>query len=156
MLMYPPAAVYLDAAGRLSTSSLVIRLSPFLAGVNNVAAGCFLPLLVLFLAGMISVAFQPSDRRRSLWVPGVVLLLICAVLFGNCLTVAVVHSFDIERYSFNLLFYTVLCELAAAVWLYELVWAWVGRETAPHVFTPAATIPFIEPPPATVPTVREP
>ena len=68
-----------------------------------------------------------------------------ALLFGCCLTVAVVHSLDGERYSFNLLVYAVLCEAASAVWLFELVCAaaWIGRGPAPPSSpAPAATIPF--------------
>ncbi len=158
MLAYPPAAAYLAAANRLSTSDVVFRLSPSLGRLNNVAAWYFLPLNGLFLAGMIAAAFLPPDRRRLLWLSGTVLLLVDAVLFGNCLTVAVVHSFDIERYSFNLLFYTVLCEAASAAWLYEFAWAWTGGK--PVAATPAApaAIPFAGPlpPPVAAPATREP
>ncbi len=149
MVAYAPAAAYLDAARDLSASDVVFRLSPAMGRWNNAAARGFLPLLGLFLAGMVAAGFLPPARRRRLWVPGAGLLLIGAVLFGNTLTVAVVHSFDIERYSFNLLCYVVLCETAAAAWLYEFAWAWTGSEPAPAPSVPAA-IPFagLQPPAA--------
>ncbi len=149
MLAYAPAAAYLDAANRLSASDVVFRLSSSMIRLNNAAAWGFLPLLGLFLAGMLAAGFLPPARRRLLWTPGAGLLLIGAVLFGNTLTVAVVHSFDLERYSFNLLLYTVLCEAAAAAWLYEFAWAWTGSEPAPTLPAPAA-IPFAKPQPLPV------
>ncbi len=142
---YAPAVAYLDATDRLSASPEVLRSSSWLIRLNAVAAACFLPLLLLFLAGMIAAGFVlPPARRRSVWAPGAGLLVVVGVLFGNCLTVAVVHSFDLQRYSFNLLLYVVLCELAAAVWLYEFVRTWIDdRRPAPEVPPPAtATIPF--------------
>ena len=142
MLTYPPAANYLTTTDHLAHSTDAIRFSPRINALNDVAAQCFLVLLLLFLAGMVAVRFLPLDRRRELWLPGGVLFLLAGVLFGNCLTVAVVHSFDIERYSYNLLLYVVLCETAAAVWLYELAWAFRVTEPAPESPAPAATIPF--------------
>ena len=146
MLTYPPAAAYLAAADRFSGSTVVFRASTAAVRVVIAAAWGFLPLLGLFLAGMIAARFLPAARRRTLWASGAVLLLMEALLFGNCLTVAVVHSFDIGRYSLNLLLYAVLCELAAAVWLYEFAWAWVGNKpTAVPAAVPSSTIPFAGP-----------
>ena len=147
MLSYRPSALYLNAVDKLQTSDVVFRVSPQMTALNADAAFGFLPLTLLFLAGLISVAFLPvRSRRPALGVPGGVLVLMNAVLFANCLTVAVVHSLDGERYSFNLLVYAVLCETAALAWLYELAWAWVAREPAPiPTAAPAAPIPFTLP-----------
>ena len=143
---YGPSALYLNAVEKLQTSDAVLRISRPMTALNRVAALWFTPLTLLFLAGLVSVAFLPVVRcRRALWVPGGVLLLMSALLFANCLTVAVVHSLAKERYNFNLLIYAVLCEAAAAAWLYELATAWIAREPAPVVSAPAATIPFTPP-----------
>ena len=51
--------------------------------------------------------------------------------FGSCLTIAIVHSLDVARYSYNLLVYAAWCELAAAVWLIEAFLVWFHhRQTA--------------------------
>ena len=129
----------------MTKSTEAIRFPPrTLIALNDAAADCFLVLLLLFLAGMVAVRFLPPDRRRELWLPGGVLLLLDRhPLSETVLTVAVVHSFDIERYSYNLLLYVVLCEAAAAVWLYELAWAFRVTEPAPESSpAPAAIDPF--------------
>ena len=92
---------------------------------NIAAAVCYLPLLVLFVAGMIFVSRWPAERRAKLWAAGWLVGMVGALNFGNCLTIAIVHSQDVARYSYNLLVYAAWCELAAAVWLAELAAAWV-------------------------------
>ena len=157
LLAYPPARPYLDAARRLSASEVVFRPGPFLVGMVSLAGRAFLPLLILFLAGMAAAWFLPAQTRRALWPPGAVGLLVNALLFGNCLTVALVHSFDVERYSANLLLYAASSEAMAAAWLCELAWACLDGKSAPAATAPAAVIPFAGlPSPAADPTVSEP
>lgn len=130
---YPPGLAYLTASEKLQRSKVVFR-QPIWAGPANVAAAVgYLPLLVLFVAGMVGISRWPAERRAGLWAAGWLLAMVYGLNFGNCLTIAIVHSLDVARYSYNLLVYAAWCELAAAVWLVEglLVWLRHRRTTRP-------------------------
>ena len=124
----PPGAAYLDAAARLQRSKAKLLQPRWTVPANVAAAVCYLPLLVLFVAGMILVSRWPAERRAGLWAAGWLVGMVGALNFGNCLTIAVVHSQDVARYSYNLLVYAAWCELAAAAWLAEMAAVWAGPQ----------------------------
>lgn len=142
---YPPGVAYLDAAARLQASKADHRTPPWVVRLNLAAAVIYLPLLLLFLAGMGFVARWPAERRAGLWQAGWLVVMVHGLNFGNCLTISIVHSLDVDRYSYNLFVYAAWCELAALVWLYEMATAWW---TARSVGT---SIPATEPKPVLVP-----
>ena len=121
----PAGAAYLDASRQLQHSKVKLLQPRWTVPANIAAAVCYLPLLGLFLVGMILISRWSVERRGGLWAGGWLVVMIGGLNFGNCLTIAIVHSQDVARYSYNLLVYAVWCELAAAVWLGEVVAAWV-------------------------------
>ena len=125
---YPMSAAYLDAAARLESSPEVYRQPRWTVHDNVAASVGYLPLLGLFIAGMVGVARWEEGRRAGLWAAGWLVVMVHGLNFGNCLTIAVVHSQEVARYSHNLVVYAAWCEAAAAVWLVEvgLLW-WAAR-----------------------------
>lgn len=122
----PLGATYLQATARLQRSGAEYRLPSWTVKANVVASVCYLPILGLFLAGLAFVRTWPAEQRTGWWASGSLVALVYGLNFGNCLTISVVHSLDVARYSYNLLVYAAWCELAALVWLGEVV-AFVGR-----------------------------
>lgn len=126
---YAPAQRYIDAVRVLSTSSVTFRTPVWLVVADVIASVVYLLLLVAFTVAMAGfVFFRQDDDRRALWKPGLVLALIHGICFGNCLTVAVVHSLEVHRYALNLLVYAALGEAATAAWLCEFVLAWRAHQ----------------------------
>ena len=124
---YPPGGTYVVAAERLQASTTIHRQPAWTVIANVMASVCYLPLLGLFVAGMAWVSRWNGERRTGLWAAGWLLLMVYGLNFGNCLTIAVVHSQDVARYSYNLLVYAAWCEVAVAVWLVEVGSVWAIR-----------------------------
>ena len=120
LVRYLPARAYVDAVERLGGSNRSFRTPPLLIAADVVASGVYLPLLLLFLAAFGGLSSRRLRHQRAFWVPGIVLGLIYAVCFGNCLTIAVVHALSAHRYTLNLLVYAAPCEAATLAWLWEL------------------------------------
>ena len=120
MLAYPPARAYLDQSRRLASTPAVYRESALFTLPNSMAAELQVPLLIAVAVGWALVLCLPfADIRRELGPAGALCLLVFAYTFGNCLTVAIVHSMDIDRYSSNLLIFAILSEVTAVVWCVE-------------------------------------
>ena len=120
-LPFAPAHTYLA-----QTQALADRPALYLPGssftlANAMAAPVYLPLLIALAAGLAIVLCLPGggEVRRELGPAGALSLLCFAYTFGNCLTVAIVHSLDIDRYSSNLLIFTILSEVTALTWCVE-------------------------------------
>ena len=120
LVRYAPARAYLAAVEGMGGSTRRFRTPPLLVAADLVASGVSLPLLLVFLAACGALASRKLRPHRTLLVPGLVLGLIYAVGFGNCLTVAVVHALSVHRYTLNLLVYAAPCEAATVAWLWEL------------------------------------
>ena len=120
LVQYVPARAYVDAVERLSGSTRSFRTPPLLIAANVIASAVYLPLLLLFLASLGGLSSGRFRQRWAFWAPGIVLGLIYAVCFGNCLTIAVVHALSAHRYTLNLLVYAAPCEAATLAWLWEL------------------------------------
>ena len=117
MLAYPPARAYLAVSRRLAASPAVYRESPVFTRANKVAAGLQARLLIAVAGGLAIVLVLPfAGMRRELGPAGALSLLFFAYTFGNCLTVAIVHSLDLDRYSSNLVIFAILSEATALVW----------------------------------------
>ena len=127
---YPPGAAYLDASKKLQRSKVKLLQPRWTVPANVAAAVCYLPLLALFIVGMVLVSRWPAERRAGVWAAGWLVVMIGGLSFGNCLTIAVVHSLDVARYAYNLLVYAAWCELAAAVWLAEVLAEWIAPAVA--------------------------
>jgi hypothetical protein len=140
--LYPPAVVYLAAAQSLGATSAVYRQEREFTLANEMAAEVHLPLLAALAAGLALAICLPSVAfRRELAPAGALSMLFFAYAFGNCLTVAIVHSMDIDRYSSNLLIFAILSEMTALVWCVEALLAaryYLNRELpAPPPHGPA-------------------
>jgi hypothetical protein len=121
---YPPAVTYLAQARSLAETPAVYRQEPVFTLANAMAAEVHLPLLIALAAGLALTLGLPSPAvRRELAPAGALALLFFAYTFGNCLTVAIVHSMDIDRYSSNLLIFAILSEVTALVWCLEALLA---------------------------------
>ncbi len=120
MLAYPPAAAYLAESQRLTGVPDVYRQTAAFTIANTLAAEGHLPLLLAAIAGLAFVLAVPSPAtRRELGPAGWLVLLFFAYTFGNCLTVAIVHSLDVDRYSSNLVVFALLGEVTALTWCVE-------------------------------------
>ena len=118
MQLYPPARAYLADCRRLqSTPNLLVQSRP-LRFLSRHAAQHHLPILLAALVGVVAVGCTPT-WRRALLLPGAILLVFFSYNFGDCLTVAVVHSLDEGRYTTNQLAFTLLAQFAAVVFLAE-------------------------------------
>ena len=128
-----PGRAYLDAAARLQDSPELYRAAPSIVGANVAASVCYLPILGLFLAGMGWVSRWPGERRAGLWAAGWLIAVVHGLCFGNCLTISIVHSLDVDRYGYNLVVYAAWCELAALLWVGEVAaaWFWSRRPDLP-------------------------
>ena len=120
VLAYPPARAYLAAARRLATARAVYQQGPVFTLANTLAAEVYLPLLMVVAGSWVIVLCLPqAGIRPELGPAGALVLLFFAYTFGNCLTVAIVHSLDIDRYSSNLVIFSILSEAAALLWCVE-------------------------------------
>jgi hypothetical protein len=121
---YPPAVAYLSAAQSLAATPAVYRQDRVFTLTNEMAAEVHLPLLTALAAGLaLAMGLPAAAFRRELAPAGALALLFFAYAFGNCLTVAIVHSMDIDRYSSNLLIFAILSEVTALVWCVEALLA---------------------------------
>ena len=68
------------------------------------------------LGAMLSLSRQTVNR---LLVPGGVLMIFYGFTAGNTLTISVVHSLNIDRYSTNLLVFCAPALVGTLVWLAE-------------------------------------
>jgi hypothetical protein len=122
MLAYAPARDYLAASGRLADTDAVYRQGPIFTLANTVAAEVYLPLLIAVSTSWLLVLCLPiAGLRQELGPAGALVLLFFAYTFGNCLTVAIVHSLNIDRYSSNLVIFTILAEAGALFWFTEVL-----------------------------------
>ena len=135
-----PVAVAFFVPGRVPGGPACAWLST----LDLLASLLHLPLLVLLPAGLVFVGKTvPHGHRRALWLPSLVLLSVAGICFGNCLTIAVIHSPVQHRYTLNLFLYPAFYEVAAVAWLAE---AFLGRrQHAPTARAAGlATIPFAD------------
>jgi hypothetical protein len=117
MLAYAPAREYLATSRSLAATPSVYREAPAFSLANTLAAETQRPLLIALAAGWALLLCLPfPGLRRQLAPAGALALLFFAYTFGNCLTVAIVHSMDIDRYSSNLVIFTILSAAAALTW----------------------------------------
>ena len=118
MQLSPPSRAYLADCRRLQSTPILLVQSRFLRFLNRHAAQHYLPILLGTLAVMVAVGCIPTWRPVFL-LPGAILLLFFSYNFGNCLTIAFVHSLDGGRYTANQLAFTLLAQFAAVVFLAE-------------------------------------
>ncbi len=120
ILPFAPVHAYLAQAQILADRPALYLPGASFTLANAMAAPVYLPLLIALAAGLAAVLCLPGGEvRRELGAAGALALLCFAYTFGNCLTVAVVHSLDIDRYSSNLLIFTILSEVTALTWCIE-------------------------------------
>lgn len=129
---YPPGERYLDAARTLGASGLLQPQPEGMIALNTAASVVAFPLLILFLAGMIAAGLARTEKFHApavarLLAPGWLVLLFHAFIFGNCLTISIVHSLNVDRYSVNLAAPCALALVATAAWLAEFALAFLGR-----------------------------
>ena len=118
MQLSPLGRAYLADCRRLQSTPNLLVQPRFLRFLSRHAAQHYLPILLGTLAVMVAVGCLPAWRRAFL-LPGAILLLFFSYNFGNCLTIAFVHSLDGGRYTANQLAFTLLAQFAAVVFLAE-------------------------------------
>ena len=130
---WPPLRGYLDATRQLVDSRTYFPQPALMIDANLAAAVAALPLLGLLLAGLAWAGFVKSPALTGLLAPGALLLLFYAFVFGNCLTIAFVHSMDVPRYSRNLLVFCAPAMVGTVAWLAEFLLACLVPPNAKRV-----------------------
>ena len=129
MNLYPPARDYLDAVQRLNAAGVHLPdPSAMTTQANSLASVAVLPFLILLglgliVSGLAWVGVVQAPEMAELLAAGGLLLWFHALAFGSVLTVAIVHSLDIGRYSTNLTAFYALALAGTAAWLAELALA---------------------------------
>ncbi len=121
---WPPLREYRDATRRLVDSQTYFPEPALMIDANIVASVAALPLMGLFLAGLSAVGLARVRFLKAPWMagllaPGWILLLFYGFIFGNCLTISVIHSLDVHRYSTNLLVFCAPALVGTVAWLAE-------------------------------------
>lgn len=120
MSAYAPAVRYLAQSRLLAAAPAEYHQPDWFTVGNRLAPEIHLPLLIAFGAGFLFVlVLRNRPVRRELGPPGWLVLLFFGYTFGNCLTVALVHSLDVDRYSTNLVIFVVLAEMTTLLWCIE-------------------------------------
>lgn len=134
--LYPPARAYLVEARRLGASGIVFPQWPLMVWANVAASVAAWPLLLVFAAEMAFAGLARAGRLRappavaSLLRPGWVLLVFYGFVFGNTLTIAIIHSLDVDRYCLNLLVFYAPALVGTLAWLAEFALALTDRREA--------------------------
>ena len=125
--LYPPARDYLDALHRLNDAGVHLpEPSALTLQANSLASAAVLPLLLLLGSGLVVsglawIGVVEAPEAAELLAAGGLLLWFHALAFGSVLTVAIVHSLDIGRYSTNLIVFYALTLAGTVAWLAELI-----------------------------------
>lgn len=121
----PAAQRSMEQCRLLSQRSIVLRQPALVTTLDLFGRGVYLYLLGLSLAGLPFLALgRAGPDRRDLLVAGTLIWLLAALNFGACLTVAIVHSFEISRYSVNQLVLILPSVWLGLAWCCEAVlWA---------------------------------
>jgi len=120
----PPARRYLADCLRLGQTRVVVHQPPLLMTADAIAGACHLYLLGIMAAGVaIAAGVKGGQTKRDLLTAGSLVLFFAAFNFGACLTVAIVHSFDVDRYSLNQFVLALLFVCAAFAWCAEALLA---------------------------------
>ena len=135
---YPPLRRFADAAPALAASPAVTAQPPLLSGVQNLLSTFYLPGLLVWLAVALGTMAVPGGARR--WAGAfAVVALMYSYNFGNNLTIAIVHSLDVDRYISNELAFT-LFSAAGGLLALALMLAGAVRATAPRLLPVAITL----------------
>jgi hypothetical protein len=116
---YPPLAPYFQECQSLGSSGIELEQVKRFSERTRVLSIHYLDLLVVALVSPLLLIFSPL-RRHLLWLV-VALWLAYSYNFGNCLTIAVVHSLELTRYIRIQLIYTVFAQCAAIYFLIETI-----------------------------------
>ena len=113
---YPPAGRFQTESGRLVVSPAVISQPPFLSVAQNALTVLYVPVLIVWISAIVWAWTQP-DRRNRCRLPVGGLLVVYSYNFGNCLTIAIVHSLEVDRYVSNQLAFTLFSSAAGLLGL---------------------------------------
>ena len=118
--IYPPAQRFIEASARLSDWPLSIEQKPIMTVSQKILELLYLPglLAALFIAAW---PVYTGRRHTDRLLPALVALLTFSYNFGNVLTIAVVHSLDVERYVENQLAFTLLAAASGLLVMVETV-----------------------------------
>jgi hypothetical protein len=115
----PVVARYIAGCDRLGQRRLWLRESPpFVVWVRTLAI-LYTPLLIFALASPFYLFRKPLLRTHFFWLVAA-LWLACGFGLGNSLTIAVVHSLEVGRYTHIQLIFAMFAELLTVYLLVEL------------------------------------
>ncbi len=115
---YAPARTFVDDLRRLSQRQAIITQPRVFTRIQ-------FALEALYLPGMLATLLLAARRRPTMG--ALVALLLLGYNFGNNLTIAIVHTFDLARYIKNELAYTLLASAFCAVFVFKTIVARVRR-----------------------------
>ena len=118
-MKYQPLAPYFQECTGLANAGAVIEQVKRFTEWTRLLSAHYLDLLLVALLSPLILICRPF-RRHLLWlVAG--LWLVYSYNFGNCLTIAVVHSLEVTRYVRIQLIYTVFAQCLSIYFLLETI-----------------------------------
>ena len=118
-MTYPPLVPYFQECANLGNTGAAILQIKRLTEWTRLFSAHYLDLLLVALISPLVLICCPF-RRHLLWaVAG--LWLAYSYNFGSCLTIAIVHSLELTRYTRVQLIYTVFAQCAAIYFLLETI-----------------------------------
>jgi len=116
---YPPLVDYYRGCADLATAGTAIEQPRRLTEWTRLLSAHYMDLLLVAILSPL-VLFSRPLRGHLLWVV-VSLWLVYSYNFGNCLTIAIVHSLEVVRYVRIQLIYTVFAQCLSVYFLLELI-----------------------------------
>jgi hypothetical protein len=116
---YAPLGRYFDECNALASSGAAMEQVKRFTEWTRLLSAHYMDLLLLALVSPL-VLISCSFRHHLLWAVAA-LWLVYSYNFGNCLTIAVVHSLEVTRYVRIQLIYTVFAQCLSIYFLLETV-----------------------------------
>ena len=115
---YRPAVEFMNRTKVLARTAPVVQQRAYIREPFLVLAVTYLPLLLIASALSAGVLLQEKWRKHLCWLAGLVLFAYSYTM-ASCLEVAVVHSLELRRYVTVQLFFAILAQFLALLFILE-------------------------------------
>jgi hypothetical protein len=116
---YGPVAAYFQECAGLAEQGATIEQVKRLTEWTRLFSAHYLDLLLVALVSPLILIYRPL-RRHFIWIVAA-LWLVYSYNFGNCLTIAIAHSLEVNRYVRIQLIYTVFAQCVSIYFLLEMI-----------------------------------